>query len=282
MSSTDNVVLAPQPAEAELKNSQGVVLPPSDEPSPLSSSTTPSEAAPVSDKQRIEELEKINKKQEQRIKDLELALAESRKVIRDRESLLTQVQWKPKDDFYLWKNPKITDKQVRDSLEQRMKTLIDQMRVMEKVLVEREQEIEVLYGNTVVEGTDSPMLAQSLGSSGTFASPMQSPRIVNPASVRSPQMQQQMYQQHMQQYPHTNWMRSPMASPMASPVASPSMGQPKKKWWSFGGGSQSNSRRNSLSDSSGRVPCPPAHMVPSAHNVPSPQVRAAPVTMVNV
>lgn len=84
------------------------------------------------------------------------------------------------DDFYVWKNPRINDKQVRDALENRLKTLTDQLRVMEKVLGEREAEIEFLYGQqqTMIEGADAP-LAQSLGSSGTFSSPMQSPKIIN-------------------------------------------------------------------------------------------------------
>jgi len=107
--SSSEVVLAPLPTAAELNKSVGMPQPPLD--SSLSSSTpTPNppevtEAAPIiSDKQRVEELEKTNKKHEQRIKDLELALAESRKIIRDRETLLTQVQWKPKvttPSFYI-------------------------------------------------------------------------------------------------------------------------------------------------------------------------------------
>lgn len=101
---SSEVVLAPVPGEAELNKSVGMPQPPSS----LSDSTTPEpEAAPVSDKQRAEELEKVNKKHEQRIKDLELALAESRKIIRDRENLLTQVQWKPKVFIFTYYYPLI-------------------------------------------------------------------------------------------------------------------------------------------------------------------------------
>lgn len=46
--------------------------------------------------QRVEELERTNKKLEARVYDLETALAEARKIIRDRENLLTEVQFKPK------------------------------------------------------------------------------------------------------------------------------------------------------------------------------------------
>ncbi len=45
---------------------------------------------------KIGELESTNKKQEQRVKDLELALSEARKIIKDREELLCQMQWRPK------------------------------------------------------------------------------------------------------------------------------------------------------------------------------------------
>jgi hypothetical protein len=72
--------LVPSPESAALKQTAGDALEPVVVSSPLT----------------IEELERSNKKLELRVKDLETALAESRKIIRDREQLLTQLQWKPK------------------------------------------------------------------------------------------------------------------------------------------------------------------------------------------
>lgn len=51
--------------------------------------------------QRVVELEMVNKKLENRVADLETALVEARKIIRDRENLLTEVQFKPKVLYFL-------------------------------------------------------------------------------------------------------------------------------------------------------------------------------------
>jgi len=84
-------------------------------------------------------LSEVVRTQAERIKELEYSLADSRKIIRNREQLLTELQWKPKEDYYAWKNPTINDKNVKDVQERKMKVLLEQMRVMEKVLAEREQ-----------------------------------------------------------------------------------------------------------------------------------------------
>jgi t-SNARE complex subunit (syntaxin) len=76
----------------------------------------------------------------------------------------------------VWKNPKITDKHVRDELESRLQTLTDQMRVMEKVLADREREIEVIQeqlqqANTDVMTSPSPFTSP-IGSPAIRSSPM--------------------------------------------------------------------------------------------------------------
>ncbi len=98
---------------------------------------------------------------------------------------------KLQEDFYVWKNPKITDKQVHDAMEKRVRGLVDQLRVMEKVILEKEQEIEFLYGqynqlhsSISSDGSATP-LARSVGSSG-YSSPSSTGSSPNNTKINPP------------------------------------------------------------------------------------------------
>jgi len=157
---------------------------------------------------RVEELERQNRKQADKINDLEIALAEARKIIKTREALLTKIQWEPKDDFYVYKNPKIESSKLESDQERKMQLLMEQMRIMEKIINERDQDTTELINQLAESGALAPeQVPQSLATSQHMS---ESPAIRNlntKGHASSPL-----------------WMRSPTGSPNVDR---------KKTWWNF-------------------------------------------------
>jgi len=173
------------------------------------------------------DMKNIIEKQKQRIDDLETSLAEARKIIRDREDLLTHLQWKPKEDYYVIKNFQSTEK-AKDELARRMKQLLEQMRVMESVLNERDSEIIGLRLNGA--STPSPITPRSPTDSMHISfvdSPDGKARFVSPR--RSPAKL-------------PGWQRSPSVSPSSDGSRS--------RWWFFKGNSNSEVKIESTTEDS--------------------------------
>eukprot|EP01110_Echinostelium_bisporum_P003932 TRINITY_DN1961_c0_g1_i4.p1 TRINITY_DN1961_c0_g1~~TRINITY_DN1961_c0_g1_i4.p1 ORF type:complete len:239 (+),score=58.16 TRINITY_DN1961_c0_g1_i4:73-789(+) len=144
------------------------------------------------------ELQTTITSQKLRILDLEAALADARKLLTEREELLSHLQWKPKDDFYELKSSSNTIP-VREHQEKKLSQLLEQMHVMEKFAQDKDEEINVL--------SESIDLAISNGGIVQDGAGVASPKY----STRSPAK-------------NPLWSRSPTASPMSSP-------KPKSKWW---------------------------------------------------
>eukprot|EP01111_Echinosteliopsis_oligospora_P016636 TRINITY_DN698_c0_g1_i1.p1 TRINITY_DN698_c0_g1~~TRINITY_DN698_c0_g1_i1.p1 ORF type:complete len:245 (+),score=66.96 TRINITY_DN698_c0_g1_i1:55-789(+) len=158
---------------------------------------------------RLEELERTNRRQADKINDLEIALAEARKIIQSRESLLTQLQWQPKDDFYVYKNPKSESSKLETETETKMQALLEQMRIMEKIINERDQDTTELLNQLAESGAlAAEQVPQSLATSQHMSD---SPVIKSLANNNRTQASSPL------------WMRSPAASPATS----------KKSWWGF-------------------------------------------------
>lgn len=186
--------------------------------------------------------------QAERIKELEMSLTDARKIIDNREKLLAALQWKPKEDYYAWKNPQITDKTVRDTQERKIRTLLEQMRVMEKLLAERDQVL-----NSMVLAGSNNSLAQSGGS--PFSSPM--------GSRASPAAQ-------------PSWGRSPTASPaLTSQAPSSDRKALSSSWWFFKKGSTALDPSLKSSQGTGSPAMRPSNAFANSDSAPpSPAVRA--------
>lgn len=187
------------------------------ESSPLPRASSSSEQTPD---QRITKLERELGISQARCTLLQRNLSDAHRCCRESEQLLLRLQWDPKDDFYVFRNPTKSgsaDVKYLDQQELKVKTLLEQMRLFQRVNEELKSEVETLTTKLADMEAERALTWQNSTRvmAPVAARDTPSPIITSPSSKKL-RLKSPLAANKASASPH--WMRSPGSSPADSPA----------------------------------------------------------------